>query len=47
MKYKVIVFFEELYQSKEERKDLISEEFFNKIVSIINILLNQKYKKKQ
>ena len=43
MKNEIIAFYEELYQSKEQRKDLNNSEFLDKIATIIKILLNQNY----
>ena len=43
MKNEIIAFYEELYQSKEQRKELSNKEFLDKIATIIQILLNQNY----
>ena len=43
MKNEIICFYEELYQSNKTRRELNREDFFGKIASIIQILLNQNY----
>ena len=43
MKNVIICFYEELYQSNKNRRELNRDDFFGKIASIIQILLNQNY----